>query len=103
MYGQYGKGQNIPPSSVFDVKNAQVGDAAEADAHRHRTRSGSVWKSHRATLDVDYYHINFQSDYSSTIDPVTGDTDLFPERRVDHARASKRRARSWSAAAWRST
>ena len=38
---------------------------------------GSVWKSRRATLDVDYYHINFQSDYSSTIDPVTGDTLYF--------------------------
>ena len=25
VYAQYGKGQNIPPSSVFDVKNAQVG------------------------------------------------------------------------------
>ena len=25
MYAQYGKGQNIPPTSVFDVKNAQVG------------------------------------------------------------------------------
>ena len=44
MYGQYGKGQNIPPSSVFDVKNAQVGTLPEADSHRHRTssaRSGS--------------------------------------------------------------
>jgi hypothetical protein len=24
VYGQYGKGQNIPPSSVFDVKHAQA-------------------------------------------------------------------------------
>ena len=38
---------------------------------------GSVWKSRRATLDVDFYHINFQSDYSSTLDPITGDTLYF--------------------------
>jgi iron complex outermembrane receptor protein len=36
-----------------------------------------VWKSHRATLDLDYYHIKFQSDYSSTFDSVTGDTIYF--------------------------
>jgi len=73
MYGQYGKGQNIPPSSVFDVKNGQVGVLPEpilSDTYQ----VGSVWKSHRATLDVDFYHITFQSDYSSTIDPVTSDT-----------------------------
>jgi iron complex outermembrane recepter protein len=35
---------------------------------------GSVWKSNRATLDVDFYHINFQNNYSSTFDPVSGDT-----------------------------
>ena len=38
---------------------------------------GSVWKSHRATLDVDVYHINFQNNYSSTLDPVTGDALYF--------------------------
>jgi iron complex outermembrane receptor protein len=76
LYGQYGKGQNIPPSSVFDVKNAQVGTLPKpilTDTYQ----VGSVWKSNRATLDVDYYHINFQSDYSSTIDPVTSDTLYF--------------------------
>ena len=36
-----------------------------------------MWKSNRATLDVDYYHINFQNDYSSTTDPVTLDTVYF--------------------------
>ena len=36
-----------------------------------------MWKSHRATLDLDYYHINFQSDYSATFDTTTGDTLYF--------------------------
>ena len=76
MYGQSGRGQNIPPTSVFDVKNAQVGTLPKpilADT----VQFGSVWKSRRATLDVDFYHINFQSDYSSTFDAVTGDTLYF--------------------------
>jgi iron complex outermembrane recepter protein len=76
IYAQYGKGQNIPPSSVFDVKNAQVGTLPKpilTDTYQ----VGSVWKSHRATLDVDFYHIKYQSDYSSTFDTVTGDTLYF--------------------------
>jgi len=76
MYGQYGKGQNIPPSSVFDVKNGQVGVLPEPILS-NTYQVGSVWKSHRATLDVDFYHITFQSDYSSTIDTATGDTQYF--------------------------
>jgi iron complex outermembrane receptor protein len=76
MYAQYGKGQTIPPSSVFDVKNAQVGTLPQpvlTDTYQ----VGSVWKSRRATLDVDFYHVKFQSDYSSTFDTVTGDTLYF--------------------------
>ena len=76
MYAQYGKGQNIPPSSVFDVKNAQVGTLPEPIL-TDTMQIGSVWKSHRATLDLDYYHIKFQSDYSSTFDNATGDTLYF--------------------------
>jgi iron complex outermembrane receptor protein len=75
-YGQFGRGQNIPPSSVFDVKNAQVGTLPEpilADTYQ----VGSVWKSHRATLDVDFYHITYQSDYAATFDNATGDTIYF--------------------------
>jgi iron complex outermembrane receptor protein len=76
MYAQYGKGQNIPPSSVFDVKNAQVGTLPKPIL-TDTFQIGSVWKSHHATLDLDYYHINFQSDYSATFDTATGDTLYF--------------------------
>jgi iron complex outermembrane receptor protein len=76
VYGQYGRGQNIPPSSVFDVKNAQVG-APPKPILTDTVQFGSVWKSRRATLDVDVYHINFQADYSSTLDLVSGDTEYF--------------------------
>jgi iron complex outermembrane recepter protein len=76
MCAQFGRGQNIPPTSVFDVRNAQVGTLPKpilADT----TQVGSVWKSRRATLDVDFYHITFQSDYSATFDTITGDTVYF--------------------------
>jgi iron complex outermembrane receptor protein len=76
MYAQYGKGQNIPPSKVFDVKNAQVSTTPKPIL-TDTVQFGSVWKSHRATLDVDYYHINFQSDYSATFDPIVNDTVYF--------------------------
>ena len=76
MYAQYGRGQNIPPTSVFDVKNAQVGTLPRPIL-TDTVQVGSVWKSRRATLDFDFYRINFQSDYSSTFDTTTGDTIYF--------------------------
>jgi iron complex outermembrane receptor protein len=76
VYGQYGRGQNIPPSSVFDVKNAAVG-VAPKPILTDTVQFGSVWKGRKATLDVDAYHINFQSDYSSTLNVVTGETEYY--------------------------
>src|SRR5262252_5130051 len=76
LYGQYGKGQNIPPTSIFDVKGALVATLPKPIL-TDTVQFGSVWKSSRATLDLDYYHINFQNDYSSTIDPVSGETLYF--------------------------
>jgi iron complex outermembrane receptor protein len=76
VYGQYGKGQNIPPTSIFDVKGALVATLPKPIL-TDTAQFGSVWKSSRATLDVDYYHINFQNDYSSTTDPITLDTVYF--------------------------
>ena len=76
MYGQYGKGQNIPPTSIFDVKGALVATTPKPIL-TDTVQFGSVWKSSRATLDVDFYHINFQNDYSSTTDPISGDTVYF--------------------------
>ncbi len=76
LYAQYGKGQNIPPTSIFDVKGALVATLPKPIL-TDTAQVGSVWKSGRATLDVDYYHVNFQNDYSSTTDPTTGDTVYF--------------------------
>jgi iron complex outermembrane receptor protein len=76
VYGQYGKGQNIPPTSIFDVQGAQVAIVPKPIL-TDTVQVGSVWKSNRATLDVDYYHINFQNNYTSTTDPVSGQTLYF--------------------------
>jgi iron complex outermembrane receptor protein len=76
VYGQYGKGQNIPPTSIFDVAGAQVAIVPKPIL-TDTVQFGSVWKSNRATLDVDFYHINFQNNYTSTTDPVTGETLYF--------------------------
>jgi iron complex outermembrane receptor protein len=76
MYGQYGKGQNIPPTSIFDVQGALVATLPKPIL-TDTVQVGSVWKSNRATLDVDAYHIKFQNDYTSTTDPVSGDTLYF--------------------------
>ncbi len=76
VYGQYGRGQNIPPTSVFDVKNAAV--AVLPNPTMTTTyQAGSVWKAARATLDVDVYNIRFENDYSSTPDPLTGEPVYF--------------------------
>jgi iron complex outermembrane receptor protein len=72
VYGQYGRGQNIPPSSVFDVKNARVAILPKPTL-TSTYQVGSVWKADRITLDVDAYHIHFENDYSSSPDPVTGE------------------------------
>ncbi|HWW83739.1 MAG TPA: TonB-dependent receptor [Vicinamibacterales bacterium] len=73
VYGQYGKGQTIPPTSVFDVGGANV-SILPKPVTTDTFQVGSVWKSNRATLDVDFYHIRFQNPYSTNVDPVTGDT-----------------------------
>ena len=76
MYAQYGKGQNVPPTSIFDVKGALVGTLPKPTL-TDTVQFGSVWKSRRATFDVDVYRVAFQNDYSSNLDPVTGMTQYF--------------------------
>ena len=73
MYAQYGKGQNVPPTSIFDVKGALVSTLPKPTT-TDTVQFGTVWKARRATLDVDVYRVSFQNDYSSTLDNATGMT-----------------------------
>jgi iron complex outermembrane receptor protein len=64
VYGQFGKGDEIPPSATFDV----AGGGAEVSQLPKPTETttwqgGSVLKLNRLTVDADYYHIKFQSNY----------------------------------------
>jgi iron complex outermembrane receptor protein len=64
VYGQYGKGSVIPPSSVFDVKNALVAvtpDPVVASTYQ----GGSVVKLSYLSFDADGYYIHYQNSYSS--------------------------------------
>jgi len=67
VYGQFATGSSIPPSSVFDVKNAKVA-VLPKPVQTKTFQYGSVWKSGRATLDLDTYFIKFDNGYSSSPD-----------------------------------
>jgi iron complex outermembrane receptor protein len=67
VYGQFATGNEIPPSNVFDVKNAKV--AVLPKPTQVRTfQFGSVYKTGRFTLDLDSYFIHFENGYSSAPD-----------------------------------
>ncbi|MEB0284684.1 TonB-dependent receptor domain-containing protein, partial [Sphingomonas sp. 10B4] len=68
-------GDEIPPTSVFDVKNANV-TALPASIKSKTTQIGSVWKGDRFTLDVDAYRIKFDNAYSSSTD-ASGNTTFY--------------------------
>ncbi|HEV7817382.1 MAG TPA: TonB-dependent receptor [Janthinobacterium sp.] len=67
VYAQYGTGDLIPPTTVFDVKNAYVATQPKAQ-HSKTYQTGTVWKSDRYTFDVDIYHTKLDSAYSSSLD-----------------------------------
>ena len=67
VYGQFGTGSVIPPSNVFDVKNAVVAVLPKPTTVQ-TVQFGSVWKSGRFTLDSDFYFSKFQNPYSTTLD-----------------------------------
>ncbi|WP_323493241.1 MULTISPECIES: TonB-dependent receptor [unclassified Undibacterium] len=74
-YAQFATGDEIPPTSVFDVKNANV-TALPASIKSKTTQIGSVWKGDRFTLDVDAYRIKFDNAYSSSTD-ASGNTTFY--------------------------
>ena len=75
-YFQYATGSNIPPTSVFDVKNATV-KTTPAPTTNIAYQFGSVLHFNRFTLDADAFFIRAQNDYSSSPDPTTGEPVYF--------------------------
>jgi len=74
-YAQFATGSNIPPSSVFDSKGAQVAVLPKPTGVK-TYQAGSVVKFNRWTLDVDAYYSHFQNPYSSYLDS-TGESFFY--------------------------
>lgn len=75
-YAQFATGSNVPPSSVFDSKNALVAVLPKPTSVK-TYQIGSVVKFNRWTLDADAYFSHFQNPYSSFIDATTGESYFY--------------------------
>ncbi len=71
-YVQYAAGNIIPPSSVFDVKNAAV-KTTPKPTQTKTFQFGSVAHFNRVTLDVASFFIHADNAYTSAPDPATGE------------------------------
>jgi iron complex outermembrane receptor protein len=71
-YAQYAAGNIIPPSSVFDVKNANV-KTTPKPTQTKTFQCGSVAHFNRVTLDMATFFIHADNAYTSAPDPVTGE------------------------------
>jgi iron complex outermembrane recepter protein len=64
VYGQYGKGDEIPPTSVFDVTGGGKEVPKLPTPQLTNTyQGGTVVKLSRFTFDADYYRVKFQNNY----------------------------------------
>jgi iron complex outermembrane recepter protein len=66
IYGDFGKGDEIPPSSLFDVAGggAEVGTIG-SPMMTTAYQGGTVLKLNRLTFDADYFVVRFQNNYIS--------------------------------------
>ena len=65
-YGQFGKGDEIPPTSIFDVAGGgQEVNRLPSPQKTSAYQGGTVLKLNRLTLDADYYVVRFQNNYIS--------------------------------------
>ncbi|RXS93511.1 TonB-dependent receptor [Silvibacterium dinghuense] len=66
IYGQFGKGDEIPPTSVFDVTGGgQEVSKLPSPQTTSAYQGGTVVKLNRFTFDADYYVVKFQNNYIS--------------------------------------
>jgi iron complex outermembrane recepter protein len=67
VYGQFGEGTIVPPSSVFDVTGANV-TITPKPTSVWTYQTGTVLKLKRMTLNADMYFSRFQNAYTSIPD-----------------------------------
>mgnify|MGYP006267079405 CR=1 FL=1 len=70
VYGQYAKGDVIPPSSTFDV----VGGVSKypAPTKTNSYQVGSVYQTQEFSFDIDAYYIKADSSYAKASDGMGG-------------------------------
>jgi iron complex outermembrane receptor protein len=83
-YFQVSTGSIVPPSSTFDFSQGTTGLAIPVETlpkQQHNTtyQGGTVFKLKNVTLDLDAFHIRFQSGFSSQTDATTGEPDYFAQ------------------------
>jgi iron complex outermembrane receptor protein len=79
-YAQYATGTIDPPSSTFDFAQSSTGTPVATLPKQQKTtyQAGTVLKLKRVTLDLDYFHIHFDSGYSSFTPLDTGEPIYYP-------------------------
>ena len=75
-YAQYATGSIVPPSSTFDFTQSAAGTPVSTLPKQQKVttyQTGTVLKLKRVTLDMSYFHIHFDSGYSSFTSSTVGD------------------------------
>jgi iron complex outermembrane receptor protein len=81
VYAQYATGSIAPASGTFDFAQSATGTPVATLPKQQKTttyQTGTVLKLKRATLDLSYYHIHFDSGYSSFTPLDTGEPIYYP-------------------------
>lgn len=81
VYAQYATGSIEPPSNTFDFAQSPTGTPVARLPKQQQTttyQTGTVLKLKRMTLDLDYFHIHFDSGYSSFTPLDTGEPVYYP-------------------------
>jgi iron complex outermembrane recepter protein len=77
VYGQFGKGDMIPPTSDFDVTGGGQKVSGFPTPQLATTyQGGTVVKLSRLTVDADFFHVKFQNNYNQDIDNHVGTPDF---------------------------
>jgi iron complex outermembrane receptor protein len=80
-YAQYATGSIEPPSSTFDFTQGVTGTPVATLPQQQKTttyQTGTVVKLKRVTLDLSYFHIHFDSGYSSFTPQDTQEPVYYP-------------------------
>jgi iron complex outermembrane recepter protein len=81
LYGQYATGSITPASSTFDFTQSSTGTPVATLPKQQKVttyQTGTVLKLKNATLDLSYFHIHFDSGYSSFTPLDTGEPVYYP-------------------------